>query len=106
MGKSSPTKLQLKHVPDPIVLATIYLIQNLPTVWIGKAGGINDMSFEIPKNMSSISYRTKRTATRYEIQEALKPLPEKLVWAKLQKLERLGKISSHGPASIRFRVED
>lgn len=96
MGKSSPTKLQLKHVPDSVVLGTVFLIQSMPTVWITTSD-----DFE---HMRKVSYRTKRMATLWEIQEALKPLPEKLVWAKLKKLEDQRKIESYGPAGIRFRV--
>ena len=109
MGKSSPTKLQLKHIPDLIVLQTIYCIQSQWSVWVGGVGDLDSITiFDLAKRVipaRSLHYRQRRTATLYEIAEALKPIPEKLVWAKLKKLERQGKISSFGPASIRFRVE-
>jgi hypothetical protein len=102
MGKSSPTKLQLKHIPDVVILETIFCIQNQWTVWVGSSGEIYDESFTEP--MRRLSYRQKRMAHLAEICEVLKPLPEKLIWRKLLKLEDQRKIESYGPASIRFRV--
>lgn len=109
MGKSSPTKLQLKHIPDLVVIQTVYCIQSQWAVWVGSAEEMNSRNIFDALNRvvpaRSLHYRQKRTASLYEVAEALKPIPEKLVWAKLRKLERQGKLISYGPASIRFRVE-
>jgi hypothetical protein len=104
MGISSPTKLQLKHIPDLVVLETIYCIQNQ---WeVRKLNSLLQMLGDdlIRLPGGKLTYTRKRTASLSEICEALQPLPKKLVWRKLQKLEDQRKIESYGPASIRFRV--
>jgi 16S rRNA G527 N7-methylase RsmG len=91
MGKSSPTKLQLKHIPDVVIMQTVYTLQNTWTVWVGAGGGFDPLSILDVTGRSiaarSLSYRQKKTAHLAEICEVLRPLPEKLVWRKLQSLK-------------------
>jgi hypothetical protein len=96
MGKSSPTKLQLKHIPDQIVLETIFCLTNQWQVWVGPGGE--------PNGLRKLSYRKKRLVHLEEIVVAFRPLPAKLVWRKLQKLEDRGLIVSFGPSSSHFRI--
>lgn len=76
MGKSSPTKWQLKHISDLGLLHAVYLLQSSRTVHLS------------------------------EIVEVLKPIPEKLIWRKLQKLEDRGWIEGYGPSGTHYRVLD
>jgi len=104
MGKSSPTKLQLKHIPDSVVLETVFHIQNQWTVWVGARGDLAEGIHDPYSRMRKLSYQKKKYAILYEICEVLKPIPEKLIWRKLQDMERRDLIYSIGPASIRYRV--
>jgi len=108
MGKSSPTKLQLKHIPDIVVLETVFFLQNLWTVWPGASGIGRHTIFSLADEAmpaKSLHYRKKKLANFYEIAEVLEPIPEKLLLAKLRKLERQGKLISYGPSSMHFKVE-
>jgi hypothetical protein len=95
-------------MPDIVVLETIFSIQNQWTVWVGAAGEISTYRGHTNEVIPArkLSYRKKGMASFYEISEALMPIPEKLIWRKLWKLENQRKIESYGPASIRFRVVD
>jgi hypothetical protein len=110
MGKSSPTKLQLKHIPDVVIMQTVYTLQNTWTVWVGAGGGFDPLSILDVTGRSiaarSLSYRQKKTAHLAEICEVLRPLPEKLVWRKLQKLEARGWLYGHGPSGVHYAVTD
>jgi hypothetical protein len=108
MGKSSPTKLQLKHIPDIVVLQTIYSLQSQWTVWVGAAGEISTYRGHTNEVIPArkLSYRQKRTAHLSEIVEVLKPIPEKLIWRKLRKLEDRGLIEGYGPSGTHYRIVD
>lgn len=105
MGKSSPTKLQLKHIPDLVVLETIYFIQNQ---WV--LHRVNSVLMDaqdgnlIRLPLGRLSYERKRLAHLDDIHEVLKPLPKKLLWRKLQHLEDRRLIASYGPSCTHFKV--
>lgn len=105
MGKSSPTGLQLKHLPDLVVLQTVYCLQSQWTVWVGGRGEVKGVYYPTSP-MRQLSFRQKRTAAFYEISEALRPIPEKLILRKLQHLENRGLIEGYGPSGLHFRVVD
>jgi hypothetical protein len=96
MGKSSPTKLQLKHIPDQVVLETIYFISWQWQVWMGASGE--------PNGMRKMSFIRPTTARFSDISEALRPLPDKLILAKLRHLEKRGLIEGYGPSGMHFAV--
>ncbi|ASM62359.1 hypothetical protein SEA_NIGHTMARE_86 [Arthrobacter phage Nightmare] len=80
MGKSSPTKLQLKHIPNQDLLAIMRRLQ---------------------------SYRPDNVVHFGTLAIWLcPPIPEKLLLRKLQQMENRWLIESYGPAGRLFRVVD
>lgn len=78
MGKSSPTKLQLKHIPNHVLLGIMRQLQ---------------------------SHSDNNTVHFSELKFWLcPPIPEKLLWRKLQKMEDQWMIESYGPAGLLYRV--
>lgn len=105
MGKSSPSKLQLKHIPDVVVLETIYCIQNQWTVRRVNSVFEDRGSTLVRLPVGRLSFEKKRTAHLDEIHEAFnKSIPKKLLWRKLQQLEDRRLIASYGPSSTYFAV--
>lgn len=104
MGKSSPTKMQLKHIPDIVVLQTVFALQNM---WYVKITSVlkedGPALYLMPENR--LTFDLKRTVRSHEIAEALVPIPKKLIRAKLKKLELQGRIGSYGPSGDHYRVE-
>ena len=104
MGKSSPTKMQLKHIPDLVVLQTVFGLQSL---W--KAGRHYDM-FEKDNAMYysqqwKLTFYPSRTASLDEIHDRFKVIPKKLLWRKLQQLEDRRLLESYGPSSTHYRTD-
>ncbi|UTN91644.1 hypothetical protein QCN38_gp84 [Arthrobacter phage Trustiboi] len=77
MGKSSPTRLQLKHIPNHLLLKLMYQFQELDET--------NTVHFD-------------------DLKFWLGPIPEKLLLRKLQQMENRGWIESYGPACRLFRA--
>jgi hypothetical protein len=79
MGKSSPTKLQLKHIPDVVIMQTVFTLQNTWTVkrLDNRLQIRGDNLYTLPGG--KLSYEQKRTAHLSEICEVLTGLPKKLV---------------------------
>ncbi|QYC55070.1 hypothetical protein QCN36_gp88 [Arthrobacter phage CastorTray] len=77
MGKSSPTKLQLKHIPNHLLIKLMYQFQELDET--------NTVHFD-------------------DLKFWLSPIPEKLLLRKLQQMENRGWIESYGPACRLFRA--
>lgn len=104
MGKSSPTKLQLKHIPDVVIMQTVFTIQNTWRVWrFNSLMEIhNDNLYRLPGG--KLTYEQKKTAHLSEICEVLTGLPKKLVWRKLQKLEARGWLEGYGPSGLHYAV--
>ncbi|ASD52304.1 hypothetical protein QCN32_gp85 [Arthrobacter phage Niktson] len=78
MGKSSPTKLQLKHIPNHMLLKLMYQFQELST---NDTVHFDDLKIWL-----------------------CPPIPEKLLLRKLQTLEDKRWIESYGPASRLYRA--
>jgi len=106
MGKSSPTKLQLKHIPDVVIMQTVYTLQN--TWMVHKLNSYMEIHGENLVRMpgGKLQYEQKKLAPFSEICEVLKPLPEKLVLRKLQKLEDKGWLHGYGPSGLHFVVSE
>ena len=106
MGKSSPTGLQLKHIPDLVVMQTVYTLQNTWVVWLGGRGQLADGIWDPHSRYRKLSFRQRKVAHLDEIAETLKPIPKKLIWKKLLKLEDKGWLMGHGPSGAHFAVTD
>jgi hypothetical protein len=106
MGISSPSKLQLKHIPDVVIMQTVFTLQNTWTVKQinHRLHDQGDRLYRLPGGR--LHYEQKGLAHLSEICEALMPLPEKLVWRKLQKLEARGWLYGHGPSGCHYAVAD
>lgn len=103
MGKSSPTKMQLKHIPDLVVLQTVFAIQNL---WRASR---HYNTVERDGNLYythewKLSFIPNRTAHLDEIHEQFKVIPKKLLWRKLQQLEDRRLLIGHGPSGLHYHT--
>ncbi|UUG69330.1 hypothetical protein SEA_SCIENCEWIZSAM_88 [Arthrobacter phage ScienceWizSam] len=78
MGKSSPTKLQLKHIPSSVLLGYMHWLQR-------------------HSDNNTVHFGTLATWL-------CPPIPEKLLLRKLQQMENRGMIESYGPACRLFRA--
>ncbi|ASR83369.1 hypothetical protein SEA_CATERPILLAR_80 [Arthrobacter phage Caterpillar] len=78
MGKSSPTKLQLKHIPYHALLRIMHQLQEHSTN--------NTVHFDDLKIW------------------LCPPIPEKLLWRKLQQMEKYWMVESYGPAGLLYRA--
>lgn len=80
MGKTSPTKIQAKHIPEEALIDTI---RGLQDAWQGYAA---------TDEASAVFFR-KKTATIWNIYEMWPTIPMKVIRAKLWKLIKAQKIS-------------
>lgn len=81
MGKSSPTTMQAKHIPDIVMLETIVSLESRWKVWVSA-----------PEGGRGLHYRRAHSANLMEIEVALRPIPPKIILSKLRKLVRRGLI--------------